>query len=233
MIPTSMLHIGFLRIPLPPPWMLLSLALGFSQHLQDAKDVCSLGWAVVRGRGDDAGCALCDKLVGVVLKQVELDDMSEGGGIDCSSICFGIDKCENACEKITNAMANSTGYPCIAAGMCPELDEFGEVSCKWSYKSMACEPQHSCERKFPNKCEMKGNLKKWKKVGRALSDNLNQLNDALSRRKRCSEPNAGPYCIRESEGLGYLAEVGGVALTFVGGAIFSVYAIETPGGDDE
>ena len=34
-------------------------------------------------------------------------------------------------------------------------------------------------------------------------------------------------------GLGLAAEWGGLALTFVGGALFSVHAIETPGGDDD
>ena len=79
-----------------------------------------------------------------MLRQVELDDMGEGGGVDCSSMCFRFKKCTSTCEKITSAMSNSTGYPCIAAGMCPALDEFGEVSCKWSYKSMGCEPASSC-----------------------------------------------------------------------------------------
>ena len=74
----------------------------------------------------------------MILKQVDLDDMSEGGGVDCEGMCFKFGKCIETCEKITGAMANSTGFPCIAAGLCPEVDEFGEVSCKFSYKSMGC-----------------------------------------------------------------------------------------------
>ena len=49
-------------IPLPPPWVLLSLMLGFSKNIQDVKDLGSLTWSIVRGR-EDAGCGLCNKLV--------------------------------------------------------------------------------------------------------------------------------------------------------------------------
>ena len=219
-------------IPLPPPWVLLSLTIAFTKNIQDVKDIGSLGWSIVRGRGDHAGCALCDKLVGVVLKQVELDDMSEGDMVDCESICFKIGRCIRTCEKITNAMANSTGFPCIAAGLCPAVDEFGEVSCEWDYKRMGCEPSHSCVYKFP-KCELKPGIKKWKQVSRLVSDNIGQFSDNLRHRKRCSEPDAGPFCIQEATGIGVMAEWGGLVLTFVGGAICSVHAIETPGGDDD
>jgi hypothetical protein len=92
---------------------------------------------------------------------------------------------------------------------------------------MGCEPASTCVYKFP-KCEMKAGMKKWKQVSRLLSDNLGAFDDAFRHRKRCSEPNAGPYCIREAEGLGLVAEWGGLALTFVGGALFSIHAIETP-----
>ena len=218
-------------IPLPPPWVLLSLILAGSKHIQDVKDIAGLSWAILRGRSE-GGCQLCDKLVGVVLKQVELDDLSEGGGIDCRSMCFKVGKCIETCDKITNAMVNSTGFPCIAAGLCPAADEFGEVSCAWSYKSMGCVPATACEYKFP-KCELRDGYKKWKQVSRLLSDQLGQFDDAFRHRKKCSEPNAGPYCIRESEGLGFLAEWGGLLLIFLGGATCSIYAIETPGGDDD
>lgn len=90
------------------------------------------------------------QLVGVILKQVDLDDMSEGGGVDCEGMCFNFGKCIETCEKITGAMANSTGFPCIAAGLCPEVDEFGEVSCKFSYKSMGCKQR--CSRAIPAAC---------------------------------------------------------------------------------
>ena len=200
---------------------MLSLILGFSKNIQDLKDIGSFGWAVVRGRGDNAGCQLCDKLVGVVLKQVELDDMEEGGGISCPSICFKIGSCVRTCEKITNAMANSTGFPCVAAGLCPAEDEFGEVSCKWSYKTMGCDPPHACEYKFP-KCELRAGMKKWKQASKLASKHLAAFDDAFRHRKRCGEPDAGPYCIREAEGIGLLAEWGGLLLTFIGGAICSV-----------
>ena len=219
-------------IPLPPPWVMLSLLLGFSRHVQDVKEIGALGWAIMRGRGENAGCMLCDKLVTVVLKEAELDEMSEGGGVDCASICFKVPSCIRSCEKITSAMTNSTGFPCIAAGLCPAADEFGEVSCKWSYKSMGCEPLHACEYKFP-KCELRSGMKKWKQVSHLMSSHIGAFDDAFRHRKRCSEKDAGPYCIREAEGLGLLAEWGSLALTFLGGAACSIRAIETPGGDDD
>eukprot|EP00966_Prymnesium_polylepis_P309885 7159971-Prymnesium_polylepis.1 len=158
--------------------------------------------------------------------------MSEGGGVDCNAICFNMGKCIDTCQKIKGAMANSTGFPCIAAGLCPEVDEFGDVSCKFSYKSMNCEPSNACEYKFP-KCELRAGIKKWKKVGRLVSDQLGALDDALRYRKRCSEPGAGPFCIMEAHGLGLAAEWAGLVVTFLAGSFLSIRAIETPGGDDD
>ena len=218
-------------IPLPPPWVLLSLILAGSRHINDAKEIAGLSWAILRGK-KEGGCQLCDKLVTVVLKQVELDDLNEGGGIDCDGMCFKVGKCIKTCQKITAAMSNSSGFPCIAAGLCPAEDEFGEVSCKWSYRSMGCEPASACVYKFP-KCELNDGYKKWKQVNRLLSDNMGHFDNALRHRKKCSEKDAGPFCIRESEGLGFLAEWGGLVLIFLGGAACSVHAIETPGGDDD
>ena len=60
-------------IPLPPPWVLMSFVLGFAGHLQDIKEIGGLGVAMVTGRGEDAGCKICDKLVGIILKQIDLD----------------------------------------------------------------------------------------------------------------------------------------------------------------
>jgi hypothetical protein len=89
-----------------------------------------------------------------------------------------------------------------------------------------------CADKFP-KCELRSGMRKWKQAQHMLSNHLNQFDDALRTRKRCSEPGAGPYCIREASGLGLMAEWAGLLLTFIGGAAFSVHAIETPGGDDD
>jgi len=50
-------------IPLPPPWVMLSIVLGFGQHLQDIKELGGLGLSIATGRGEDAGCKICDKLV--------------------------------------------------------------------------------------------------------------------------------------------------------------------------
>ena len=224
-------------IPVPPPWVLMSLILGFAGHLNDFKELAGLGLALVTGRGEDAGCKVCDKLVTMVLKEIELDDMQDDEVIDCSNMCFGLGGvCTRPCEKILGAMVNSTGFPCVAAGLCPEVDEFGEVSCKWSYKKFGCEPASACEahpRFGTPKCELKPGFKKWKKVGKVLGDQFNAATEGLKNRKRCSEAGAGPYCIKDSEGLGLIAEYGGLLMTFVGGLFFSIRAIESPGGDDD
>ena len=46
-------------IPLPPPWVCLSLILAFSKNIQDVKEIGSFGWALLRGRGEGASCGLC------------------------------------------------------------------------------------------------------------------------------------------------------------------------------
>ena len=111
-------------IPLPPPWVCLSLLVAFPRVVVDMKQIGGLGWTLMRGRSENAGCDLCDKLVSVVLRHADLDDINEGGGVNCNHLCLKIPRCIRSCEKITNAMANSTGaFPCVAAGHCPALDE--------------------------------------------------------------------------------------------------------------
>ena len=148
-------------LPLPPPWVVLSFVVAFSRNIQDLKEIGLLGWSMARGNGEEAGCKMCDRVVNLVLRQADLDDMGEDGRVDCGRMCFGIGKCERTCAKINSAMANSTGaYPCMAAGLCPQLDEFGDVECKWSYKTMACLPDSQrCEFVFPNRCQLKPGLK--------------------------------------------------------------------------
>ena len=85
-------------IPMPPPWVMMSFILGFAGHVQDFKEIAGLGAALVTGRGEDAGCKICDKLVGMILKEVDLDDMSDSGRVDCHAICFGLGKCVDTCE---------------------------------------------------------------------------------------------------------------------------------------
>jgi hypothetical protein len=78
---------------------------------------------IVAGRGDDAKCQLCD-----VITSSMLDSTTSIEEIDCEELCpFKIDACVKICEKIISAVKDSAGYPCVAAKMCPEMDEFGEV----------------------------------------------------------------------------------------------------------
>ena len=49
-------------IPLPPPWVIMSFVLSFAGNIQDIKEIGFLGVSLLTGRGEDAGCKICDKV---------------------------------------------------------------------------------------------------------------------------------------------------------------------------
>ena len=57
--------------------------------------------------------------------------------------------------------------------------------------------------------------------------------EGLLNQKRCGEPDAGPYCISDSSGLGRVAEFLAWFLSIFYGVYASTIAIESPGGDDD
>ena len=44
---------------------------------------------VDEGGGEDAACKLCDKMVNVIVKEVELDDATNEGELQCNHLCLG------------------------------------------------------------------------------------------------------------------------------------------------
>ncbi len=60
-----------------------------------------------------------------------IEAKSELEEIECEDVCpFKLEKCVKICQRVSSALKDSAGYPCIAAKMCPALpeqDEFGEL----------------------------------------------------------------------------------------------------------
>ena len=48
--------------------------VSLATKIQDAKEMAGLAFSIVTGGGEDAACKLCDKMVNVIVKEVELDD---------------------------------------------------------------------------------------------------------------------------------------------------------------
>ena len=210
-----------------------ALVVSLATKIQDAKEMAGLAFSIVTGGGEDAACKLCDKMVNVIVKEVELDDATNEGELQCNHLCLGFGRCVPTCERILKAMTSSTGFPCVAAGICPEVDDWGDVSCRFSYRRFGCEPSNQCSYKFP-KCELRPGARKWKSVGRDFSRKLNDLQSGLRSRKKCSEKGAGFFCIREADTMmAWLASSAAILLPFVIGIASSVRAIETPGGADD
>lgn len=95
-----------------------------------------------------------------------LSGETEGGGftdVDCNSLCWRFDKCKVMCGKIVNALTHSTKFPCVAAGYCPQMDDFGALPrCKFRFPS-SCEPANICAFKFP-RCQLSEGYKKWRHI---------------------------------------------------------------------
>ena len=51
-----------------------ALVVSLATKIQDAKEMAGLAFSIVTGGGEDAACKLCDKMVNVIVKEVELDD---------------------------------------------------------------------------------------------------------------------------------------------------------------
>ena len=47
------------------------------------------------------------------------------------------------------ALATSSQYPCVAAGLCPVIDNVTDITCSFNWRSLSCTPVEACARKFP------------------------------------------------------------------------------------
>jgi hypothetical protein len=124
----------------------------------------------VTGKGGQ--CALCDNIVNFLL---HFDDGSPAA-IQCSSIClWRFKRCISTCERVIKALGESSHYPCVAAGMCPEFDEFGDLNtCSYSWRKHACEPEGKCHMHvgFPRpRCELKPGYLEYERYNKLIRKN--------------------------------------------------------------
>ena len=213
-----------------PPWLMLAFIFSVSTYVQDVGDILQLSFSALVGR-QDTGCEACHRVTALLLKVIELD---EAGDIDCKRLCFRSNACSNMCEKITNAMATSERYPCVAAGICPAEDENeSDMICRFDWRMMRCTPSSSCQRRFPARCVVSDGLRSWRRYSFFIGRHAGLVASALQNQPRCGERDAGPYCVREPSGLGQACELLSFVLPFLYGTLASVRAVETPGGDDD
>mmetsp|Transcript_56674 Transcript_56674/g.137762 ORF Transcript_56674/g.137762 Transcript_56674/m.137762 type:complete len:671 (-) Transcript_56674:87-2099(-) len=186
-------------------------------------------------------CGLCDDVMEGMLRG------SEGiQAVPCNWLCLRIPACVKMCTRLQESADSSSKFPCSAAGYCSDLppgapgDDFavviaGQVDCQrgplWS-----CEPRQFCRRRFRRMkftCEYKPGMGRWMQIQQTAASHTAAIASSLIKPKRCTEPDAGPYCIAEPAGFGKLCEVFGGILSVVYGGYQSLLAIETPGGDDD
>ena len=226
---------GFVSILKSPPIVFLSVVIGLATRWQDIKELTQLSVLVVLSR-EGSGCKLCDTLVLFTMKEAKINKLK--GGIKCNTVCFGLGgKCKSTCNLLVGAMENSTEFPCQAAGLCPKLDiELGSANpCRWSYKAMGCLPAGGvCKHRLPTTCELAPGYKQWTRLRKFVTDDVQALGGAFVRPpKYCSDPDAGPSCIRDAVGIGRAAQFMGYALLFLVGTYATIRAIESPGGADD
>jgi len=185
-------------ISMPPPWVILWGGVAFAKTFAVVKDLVFLFVDVIFG-GEGALCTLCDRIITLLLS-----GDAEGGieDMNCESTCFRLDKCVVICNKLKNALASSASFPCVAAGYCPAVDEFGPLP-KCTYKFPAsCTPSNMCAFKFP-KCELSDGYKKWRRMNSLLTENLGAISGALTKMPKCGEPGAHKtFCVNEPTGIG-------------------------------
>tara|TARA_B110001452_G_C15229162_1_gene425875 strand:+ start:106 stop:2529 length:2424 start_codon:yes stop_codon:yes gene_type:complete len=219
----------FFGVPTPLANVAFVVAVYF--RWQDLSQIAGLATLTLLGR-DGAQCRLCDTVLLFAMKEVKVNKLK--GGIDCRTVCFGLGgRCEDTCKTVKAALSNSTSAPCQAAGFCPH--QTGEEECRWSYKAMGCLPAGGvCRHRLPTTCELAPGVRRWRQAQRFVQEDIEALGAAFAKRaKYCSEPNAGPRCIRDAAGLGRACQFGGYVVIAVLGTYLTVRAIESPGGADD
>ena len=152
--------------------------------------------------------------------------------INCHGICHRLDRCVKICDKLKSAPQTSTKFPCVAAGYCPAVDEFGPMpNCKYKFPT-SCSPSNVCQCKNMH-CQLSEGYKQWHRMDAMLTQNLGALTGALSKMPKCGETGAHAiFCINEPVGLGMYCKQGSYLLCFYA-CVWYVLAIESPGGDDD
>ena len=222
---------GFIPgVVMPPPWVILWGIMAFAKTFAAVKDIVFLAVEVIFG-GEGAACTLCDKIVTILL--VSGDVEAEGTRVlDCENVCFHLKRCVIICDKLKTALQTSVHFPCVAAGYCPAVDEFGPMpNCKYQFPA-SCSPANMCH--FKNmRCQLSDGYKRWRRMNAMLTENLGAVAGALTKMPKCGEPGAHKtFCINEPTGIGLYCKHGSF-LICIYACVMSVRAIESPGGDDD
>lgn len=230
----------FAVIPDVPPWMIVGMLINYAANIQTYKRTAFLVWKLLKGGSQQAGCALCDEIVERILDVTGVQDSTDkADDLACTDICpWGIKKCITVCERLLEAIRHSGKYPCVAIGMCAEMDEFGPIPrCKFDWTTASCSPPFACSmiRTIPwPKCQLKEGYSKWRKVSSLMSRKAGAMLAAVANAKKCGDEGADPYfCVNEAKGFSLICEWLGYVLVFVVATVASVRAVETPGGDDD
>ena len=131
--------------------------------------------------------------------------MSEGGGIQCGALCFGFGKCVRQCDN-RRARRWPYGTPPGTASLADARDVAAAVAatgatCRAPSRTSrwaASRARSAFRRWFLNQCELKPSYPCRRRWARSSPEEFNALAGGLTQRKRCSEKDAGPYCIARS-----------------------------------
>ena len=150
------------------PWLVVSVVFSLVTKWQDITTIGKAGFLLAKGDT----CGMCNVVTEKVLKKFSMMGLKGDKVLKCDKACFGLgSKCRDTCKKVVSAMANTTGYPCESAGLCPKVDdEFGEVVCKFSARSMGCVPANACKYSFPAKCELNPGRRMWMRTTYAATE---------------------------------------------------------------
>ena len=229
-----MLWLAFFKpiIAVFKPFVVVWAGLNALDDLSILMRLLRLGSIVLPGTDKSDMCDVCDDVMGDILIM---------GGIDavpCRLACLRIPACVQMCENIKGVSANSSKFPCIAAGYCDAVEEGtvdSDVECSVA-PILRCVPKRYCKavrKGFRMSCELKPGIGRWVGMKNAVGNHAAAIADGLLAQPHCGEEGAGPYCIAQPTGMGVAAELLGHALSLLYGGIQTVVSIETPGGDDD
>ena len=176
---------------------------------------------------------LASQVMGELLK-----GSSSVRALPCSWACLRVPNCMRMCEGLKVASRNSTRFPCIAAGYCDPvaagaINSATECSVAPGFR---CMPERLCKRErvgMKMACVLKPGIGRWIGMTNTVSHHAAAVTAALVNQPYCGQPGAGAFCIAAPSGLGWVADMSCHVLTLGYGALQTVKAIETPGGDDD
>lgn len=228
-------------VTIAKPFVYLWAALSVIDDLSLVMRLGRLGAAVIPRLGkeqpqDNDGelCGLCDDVMGDLMRGAEGLSV-----VPCGAVCLNVPSCVDMCKKLKTVSAETTEFPCVAAGYCDATDTVVDMEDPECHAGplFSCMPRQYCRRKrkgFRFSCDLRPGIGRWVGLKRSASKHVVALATGLLSQPHCGEPDAaGIYCIAEPVGLGAIAEVLGHVVALVFGGYRSVQAIESPGGCDD